>query len=99
VGRVISTGGTELCCPREKVTARTVRPTVQAMLEQFEPAPAFVINHLADLLAWNDGYDRLVRPLGILDRDELNLLWCTFADERARAAYPDWDDIADEQGG
>ncbi|HEX2289811.1 MAG TPA: transcriptional regulator, partial [Pseudonocardiaceae bacterium] len=66
MGRVISTGGTELCCPREKVTARTVRPTVQAMLEQFEPAPAFVINHLADLLAWNDGYDRLVRPLGIL---------------------------------
>lgn len=88
--------GTELC-PQARAAARAVRPTVRAMLEQLEPAPAFVINHLTDLLAWTDGYDRLVRPLGILDRDEPNLLWFTFADERARAAYPDWDDIADEQ--
>lgn len=24
-------------------------------------------------------------------------MWFTLADERARAAYPDWDDVADEQ--
>ncbi|MPZ97383.1 MAG: helix-turn-helix domain-containing protein [Propionibacteriales bacterium] len=85
-------------CPRAWATAaRTVRPTVRAMLEQLEPTPAFVVNHLADLLAWTDGYDRLARPLGILDGDEPNLLWFTFADERARTAYPDWDEVADEQ--
>ncbi len=90
------TSGAELC-PEPIAAARTVRPTVQAMLDQFEPAPAFVLNHLADLLAWTDGYDRLARPLGILDGAEPNLVWFTFADDRARAAYPDWDDIADEQ--
>lgn len=90
------TSGTELC-PEPMAAARTVRPTVQAMLDRLEPAPAFVLNHLADLLAWTEGYDRLARPLGILDGDKPNLVWFTFADDRARAAYPDWDDIADEQ--
>ena len=74
-----------------------MRPTVQAVLERLEPAPAFVVNHLGDLLAWTDGYERLARPLGILDGDEPNLLWFTFGDERARTAFPDWDDVADEQ--
>lgn len=84
-------------CPQARETARTVRATVRAVLDQLEPAPAFVVNHLSDLLAWTDGYDRLARPLGILDGDEPNLLWFTFADERAHTAYLDWDDVADEQ--
>ncbi len=88
--------GKELC-PTARPAARTVRPAVRAVLEQLEPAPAVVLNHLGDLLAWTDGYDRLARPLGILDGDRPNLLSFTFADHRARTAYPDWDDIADEQ--
>lgn len=88
--------GTALCTA-PMGAAVTVRPTVRAMLDQLEPAPAFVLNHLADLLAWTQGYDRLARPLGILDGAVPNLVWFTFADDRARAAYPDWDDIADEQ--
>ncbi|MGH3908403.1 MAG: helix-turn-helix transcriptional regulator [Pseudonocardiaceae bacterium] len=82
--------GTELC-PQARAAARAVRPTVRALLDQLEPSPAFVVNHLADLLAWTEGNERLARPLGILDGEEPNLLQFTFADERARAAYPDWD--------
>ena len=88
--------GTALC-PRSRPAARSVRPTVLALLDQLEPAPAFVINHLTDLLAWTTGYERLAAPLGILDGDAPNLVSFTFTDERARTAYPDWDDIADEQ--
>lgn len=88
--------GPELC-PAARATARTVRATVLALLNQLEPMPAVVINHLGDLLAWTDGYDRLARPLGILDGDEPNLARYVFTDDRARAAYPDWDSIADEQ--
>ncbi|MGQ0744532.1 MAG: helix-turn-helix transcriptional regulator [Acidimicrobiales bacterium] len=88
--------GTELC-PRARAAAREVRPTVRALLDQMEPSPAMVVNHLGDLLAWTDGYDRLARPLGILDADEPNLVWFTFVDERARAAYPDWEAVAGEQ--
>ena len=87
-------GGTELC-PQARAAARVVRPPVQALLVQLEPGPALVLNHLGDLLAWTDGYDRLARPLGILDDEEPNLAWFVFTDARARAAFPDWDDIAD----
>ncbi|GIE92963.1 helix-turn-helix domain-containing protein [Paractinoplanes rishiriensis] len=87
--------GAELA-PRERRISRTVRPGIQAVLRQLEPAPAFVVNPLADLLAWTQGYGRLVGPLGVLDGDEPNVVWYTFVDERARTAYPDWEQVADE---
>lgn len=79
------------------MAARAVRASVRAVLERLEPTPAFVVNHLADLLAWNDGYDRLSRPLGLLDGEQPNLLWFALIDARARDAYPDWSDVVDEQ--
>lgn len=88
--------GPELC-PALSATARSVRPTVQTMLDMLEPAPAFVLNRLSDLLAWTGGYERLAGPIGILDGDRPNLVRFTFADRRARVAYPDWDAVADEQ--
>jgi len=90
--------GKELC-PAVAPTARSVRPTVQAVLDRLEPAPAFVLNRLTDLLAWTSGYARVAGPIGILDADRPNLVSFTFDDPRARAAYPDWDAIADEQVG
>lgn len=87
--------GTELC-PGIHPAAREVRPTVRALLERMEPAPALVVNHLTDVLAWTAGYDRLARPLGLLDGEPPNLLRHAFGDDRARAAYPDWDDVADD---
>jgi len=85
--------GPELC-PTQLPAARTVRPPVRALLDQLEPAPAVVLNHLSDVLAWTEGYDRLARPLGLLDADQPNLVAYAFTDERARTAYPDWDDMA-----
>jgi transcriptional regulator with XRE-family HTH domain len=92
----IHTTGAELC-PAVTPPARTVRPTVRAILDQLEPAPAFVLNKLSDLLAWTGGYARLAGPVGILDREEPNLVRFTFDDARARTTYPEWDAIADEQ--
>ncbi|MGF1661561.1 MAG: helix-turn-helix transcriptional regulator [Kineosporiaceae bacterium] len=87
--------GTELCTRRG--LARDVRPSVRAVLDRLDPAPAYVINHVADLLAWSDGWDRLARPVGLLDGTPPNLLRFVFTDPRAPDAYPDWDDIADDQ--
>ncbi|GAA1829724.1 helix-turn-helix transcriptional regulator [Luedemannella flava] len=89
------TSGIELG-PRTREVVRTVRPTVRALLRQLEPAPSFVANHLGDLLAWTEGYQQLVGSLGVLDGDPPNVLWFTFVDDRARAAYPDWERVADE---
>jgi transcriptional regulator with XRE-family HTH domain len=94
----IHSQGAELC-PGVVPPARTVRPTVRALLDRLEPAPAFVVNRLTDLLAWTDGYTVLAEPIGLLDRARPNLMRFTFEDPRARTAYPDWADIATEQVG
>jgi len=86
--------GAELC-PMAMSTAAVVRPAVEAILRSLEPSPAFVVNHLGDVLSWNDGYDRLMRPLGLFEGERPNLVRYTFTDERSRVAYPDWDDVAD----
>jgi transcriptional regulator with XRE-family HTH domain len=86
-------------CPASVTPATVVRPTVQSLLTGLEPAPAFVINRLTDLLAWTPTYDRLMRPVGMFDGEGANLLRYVFADERARTTYPDWDAVADEQIG
>ncbi|WP_307797246.1 helix-turn-helix domain-containing protein [Actinomadura barringtoniae] len=87
---------TSLCCAGRS-PARTVRPTVRALLESLEPAPAVLLNQLNDVLAYTRGYERITRPLGMLDGDEPNLLAYVFTDDRARIAYPDWDRVADER--
>ncbi len=85
--------GAELC-PAERPPAIEVRPGVAALLAALEPTPAVVLNHLGDALAWTDGYDRVARPLGLLDGGPPNLLRYAFTDPRARTAFPDWDDVA-----
>lgn len=94
----VISNGTELICNRARAGAdRTVRSTVRAVLALLEPASAYVVNHRGDLLAWTDGYDRVARPLGILDGDEPNLLAFVFTDARSRDVFSDWDAVADEQ--
>ncbi|QGV80053.1 helix-turn-helix domain-containing protein [Streptomyces ficellus] len=77
--------------------ALTVRPTVRALLDRLEPAPAVLLNRLGDLLGWTAGYERLTEPLGLLEGTPPNLARFVFGDRRARDAFPDWDRVADEQ--
>ncbi|MFG3437989.1 helix-turn-helix domain-containing protein [Nonomuraea sp. NPDC047897] len=88
-------GGLSFACPGTR-PARSVRPTVRALLDRLEPAPALVLNRFNDLLAWTTGYERLAAPLGVLDAEEPNLIRFVFADARARTAFPDWERIAGE---
>jgi transcriptional regulator with XRE-family HTH domain len=92
----VSAGDGHLLCPASG-PAQSVRPAVQALLDQLEPAPALVANRLNDVLAYTTGYARLARPVGILEAQRPNLSRFVFTDSRARAVYPDWDRVADEQ--
>lgn len=91
---VVINHGPELC-PSARPVARQVRAIVATILNQLEPTPAYVLNHVFDLLAWTEGYERLAGPLGIL-AGEPNLLRYAFTDERARTTFPDWEDVADD---
>lgn len=82
-------------CARPGPPADTVRPTVRALLERLEPAPAVLLNRLSDVLATTTGFERLAGPVGILDEEPPNLVRFVFTDHRARAVFPDWDAIAD----
>ncbi|MEV8516363.1 hypothetical protein [Dactylosporangium sp. NPDC051484] len=84
-------------CRGNLTPARTVRPTVQALLDRLEPTPAVLLNRLSDILAHTAGYERLARSFGLLDATPPNLARFVFTDGRARSVYPDWDQIADEQ--
>jgi transcriptional regulator with XRE-family HTH domain len=76
---------------------RTVRPTVRALLDRLGPTPAVVLNRLGDIVAATAAFEVVVRPLGLLDGPRPNLTRFVLADARARAAFPDWEHVADEQ--
>ncbi|TDD73663.1 helix-turn-helix domain-containing protein [Actinomadura rubrisoli] len=93
--RIMSKAGDGTLCGAPP--AESVRPTVLTLLGRLEPTPAILVNRLFDVLAWTDGYERLAGPAGLLDGRPPNLVRFTFTDARAKAAYPDWERVADER--
>ncbi|QES40975.1 transcriptional regulator [Streptomyces venezuelae] len=94
--RLEKESGADPCCPAAVAPAESVRPTVRAILDGMEPTPAVLLNRLADVLACTTGYRRIAEPLGVLDGARPNLARYVFTDERARAAHPEWDRLADD---
>ena len=84
-------------CPAPRPLARAVAPTVTTLLEHLGTTPAFVAGPANDVLAWNDTWEQLVRPLGMLDDALPNLARHVFLHPDARTVYPDWAAVADEQ--
>jgi transcriptional regulator with XRE-family HTH domain len=76
-----------------------VADETRALLDRLPGTPAFVIDAITTVLAWNDAYDTLMRPTGLLEAEAPNLTRFTFRDERARTLYRDWESIAREQVG
>jgi transcriptional regulator with XRE-family HTH domain len=91
-----ASGATLIACPSARPPSREVRPTVRAILDRLEPAPALLCNQVTDILAYTTGYELLARPLGVLDGENPNLVRYVFTDPRAKQAFPDWDRVADE---
>jgi transcriptional regulator with XRE-family HTH domain len=86
-------------CPAAGPLTRVVVPTVTALLERLGTTPAFVVGPANDVLAWNEAWGHLVRPLGMLENAEPNLARYVFLHRDARTVYPDWTAAADDQVG
>lgn len=84
-------------CPAARPLTRKVAPTVTALLERLGPTPSFVVGPANDVLAWNDAWGHLVRPLGMLDGAVPNLARHVFMHPSAPTVYPDWAATADQQ--
>ncbi|QNP72373.1 helix-turn-helix domain-containing protein [Streptomyces roseirectus] len=91
------TAGTCPSHPQPAPAPREVRPAVLATLRLLEPGVAMVTNRLGDVLAHTPAFAALTAGTGLLDADAPNLTRYVFTDPRARALFPDWDDVADEQ--
>ena len=85
----------ELCPTASPVSP--VQPSMLTLLDRLDPTPAFVIDHITDLLAWNETFDRLMRPAELLDPDPPNLLRYTFLEPASRHVYRDWSATARAQ--
>ena len=94
--RFLGKASSGVMCPNGAAPAMSVRPTVRALLDRLEPGPAVVLNRLSYVLATTSGYERFARPIGLLDGEWPNIIRFTFADPRARTAYPDWNRVAVE---
>jgi transcriptional regulator with XRE-family HTH domain len=84
-------------CAQSEPPPRTVRPTVRALLDRLEPAPALVVDPQCDVLACTAGFRLLAGPVGLLDAPEPNVVRYVFTDARARTTFPEWERVADER--
>ena len=94
--------GNHVLCPAAVDLTRAVPSTVQAVLDALDPAPAFVIGPIGDLLAWNRAFGVVGGGLGLLDArngSPPNLVRFVFDYPAARAVLPEWRTEADEQVG
>lgn len=96
--KLATIGHSRELCPASRSLTRDVPPTVKALLDQLS-SPAFVAGPSDDVLAWNDTWERLARPLGLLEGAVPNLARHVFLHPRAGSVYPDWQATADEQVG
>lgn len=65
-------------------------PEVTRLLDTSVPAPACALNARLDFLAWNDPFAQIWDP-GSLPVGRCNLMWLTFADDRCRRTWVDWE--------
>lgn len=87
--------GTELVCEGGCPDDTEIPPGLVTLLDRLEPTPAVLVGRATELLVWTDAFDRLVRPLGMVDGERPQLVHYAFSDERARDAVADWHVLAD----
>ena len=87
--------GAGFACTAAGVPTDEVRPSVRAVVEQLEPAPAALFSRTYRVIAQTPTYRRLMEPIGLFDGMP-NLAHFVFTDPRARDVFPDWELHADE---
>ncbi|HEY9294618.1 MAG TPA: helix-turn-helix transcriptional regulator [Microlunatus sp.] len=87
--------GAGFTCTAPGAPTDEVRPSVRAVVEQLEPAPAALFSRTDQVIAHTPTYRRLMEPLGLFDGVP-NLAGFVFTDPRAHQVFPDWSQQADE---
>ncbi|MFI1581173.1 helix-turn-helix domain-containing protein [Embleya sp. NPDC020630] len=68
-----------------------VGPELRQALEALTLAPAYLIGHRLDVLAWNEPARALIADFPTIPVAERNMARLVFLDHAARTLYPDWE--------
>lgn len=71
----------------------SVNPALQRVLDELDPAPAYVMGRRYDYLAWNKAADALFALADATSRYERNLIWRLFTSPTMRER-PNWEMLA-----
>lgn len=71
-----------------------VSPVPQQMLDDLNPAPAYVIGRRWDCLAWNKAADAVLMISKAPAPYGCNLVWRFFTDPAMRRHFPNWEEMA-----
>jgi transcriptional regulator with XRE-family HTH domain len=97
LAKLAAMGNSRELCPEATPMVDEVSPGVRHLLDDLSSTPAFVVGPIGDLVAWNTPWERVVRPLGMLDDAAANLPRYVFTHASAPNVYADWPAAADEQ--
>ncbi|MFJ6664633.1 helix-turn-helix domain-containing protein [Streptomyces sp. NPDC091383] len=76
--------------------ATTAAPPLARLVADLSPMPAMLMNHRADILAWNDGMARLLMDFGTLPPERRNAMWLCLMHPQTRDLYVDRDRVLRE---
>ncbi|MGK5531876.1 helix-turn-helix transcriptional regulator [Streptomyces sp. URMC 129] len=76
---------------RPRRARRAASPRLRNLLDSMHDAPAYVIDHRTDILAWNRMAAALMLDFGALPPDERNWARLCFLDPRAAEIFPEWE--------
>jgi transcriptional regulator with XRE-family HTH domain len=70
--------------------AGALSATTVALLDRLHTTPAVILERSADIAAWNQAFDALMRPTGLFDVEAPNLARYMFLAPGAQQLYRDW---------
>lgn len=71
-----------------------VLAVLQRMIAAMDPNPAYVLDPLWNLVAWNKGATELFGDFAEIEEEKRNMVRLTFLDERSREFFVNWSQVA-----
>ncbi|MCP1132519.1 helix-turn-helix transcriptional regulator [Paenibacillus polysaccharolyticus] len=80
--------------PQSTIIEEKLSPSIQDMLNELHPNPAYVIGKKWDFLAWNEAADAVFMIHRVSPPHDYNLMWRQFTDSIWKEGSEDWESVS-----
>ncbi|WP_342415001.1 helix-turn-helix transcriptional regulator [Paenibacillus sp. FSL R10-2782] len=80
--------------PQSTIIEEKISPSIQDMLNELNPNPAYVIGKKWDFLAWNKAADAVFTINRLSPPHDYNLMWRQFTDPVWKEGSEDWESVS-----